>query len=126
MNTLFYQSTGDKKYLDAAEQTAHSSLPQVEKNGLKGNPAFNAIYYRNLLQLDAVKPNPQYMQGLKNYTDQAWDLGRDPQTGLFGRHGMGETGTLPSGSQFDLLDQSAMVQMYAMQALPSSDYGQLT
>ena len=105
---------GDKKYLERATQTAHAALDHFAKNdGLwKGSPAFNAIFFRNLLALDQVAPDPRYRATLDQYLDRAWKEARDPETGLFNRGGIGKY------DGHDYLDQSGMVQLYALQDWP--------
>ncbi|HEY3999398.1 MAG TPA: glycoside hydrolase family 76 protein [Candidatus Xenobia bacterium] len=122
VNTLLYRITGKREYLQAAQQTAHSSLPKVQQWGLSESPEWDGIYFRNLMQLDAVAPDPSYRAALQKYNNQAWHDGRHPATDLFGNHGMGNDDSVPSGSQYDLIDQMGLVQTYSLQAMPASDY----
>lgn len=115
-DVLFYRVTGDKKYLERATQTANAALDHFAKDDRlwKQAPAFNAIFFRNLLALDQVAPNPRYRAALEQYLDRAWKEGRDAETGLFGMNGMG---SYTSGKQ-DYLDQAGLVQLYALLAWP--------
>ncbi len=128
VNTLMYQVTGDKKYLQQAQQTATSSLQYFQQGNKlwQKSPAFNAIYFRNLLQLNAVAPDPHITQALSSYTNQLWTRGRTPATDLFGTGGMGHYSAPPSGSQISLLDQAGVAQLFAMQAWPQSADGTLS
>ena len=129
-----------ENYLALANQTATASIKYFSQTvGLKKTeeetrlwkqpPAFNAIYFRNLLALGRTvqqvgKTIPDLSKEvntaeqnsknggalLKNYLQAAWNLARDPKTGLFDRDGIGHYG----GSSPDYLDQSAFVQMYSL------------
>ena len=66
-------------------------------------PVFLAIYFRDLRQLGDVAPSSSYRAAEEAFADRAWAQARDPRTGLF-RFG---------GRQPTLLDQAAMVQVYA-------------
>jgi predicted alpha-1,6-mannanase (GH76 family) len=113
-DVLWYRLTGDKKYLERATQTAKATLDYIGKDDRlwKGSPAFNAIFFRNLLALDQVAPDPRYRQTLDAYLDRAWKEGRDPQTGLFTQGGIG------AYDKGNILDQGGMAQLYALQAMP--------
>lgn len=115
-DVLWYRITGDKKYLERATQTAHAALDYLGKGDRlwKGAPSFNAIFFRNLLALDQLAPNPRYREALNQYLDRAWKEGRDPQTGLFDQGGIGSY----TAGKADYLDQAGMVQLYALQAWP--------
>ncbi len=113
-DALFYRVTGDKTYLDRARQTAASALSYLGQDDRlwKQPPAFNAIFFRNLLQLDRIAPDPSYRQALGSYLDRVWTQARDPRTGLFDQGGIGHYGT-PGNP----LDQGAITQMFALQAM---------
>ena len=109
---LFYRYTGDTGYLNRARQIAAASLAYYAADDRlwSQDPAFNAIYFRNL-QLLAVTAGgggaPDYQPLLDAYLDRAWAQGRDPATGLyhFGRP-----------QPVNLLNQAAAVQLFALQA----------
>jgi predicted alpha-1,6-mannanase (GH76 family) len=101
-----YQATRDVHYLREAEQTADASLDVFRDPIGSREPApFLAIFYRDLLALAAVDGtrNPAIRAAVASFAGAAWSRERDGQTGLF--H-FGETAA-------SLLDQAAMVQIYA-------------
>ncbi|MHB2016533.1 MAG: glycoside hydrolase family 76 protein [Candidatus Xenobia bacterium] len=123
---LFYQITGDRSYLQRAQADAAASLRYYGSNDRlwQASPAFNAIYLRNLMQLNAVSPLPTLSPLLQAYLNRAWTDGRDPATGLFTpANGMGQYGHEPHG---DLLDQSGMVQLYSLDAQPPQELGNVS
>ena len=83
--------------------------------------AFNAIYFRGLLVLYSVTSDTQLqseiIQTIQTYADDAWTNHRSV-SGLF-------TFASHAGSGYQLLDQGAMLQIYAMLAWDSTDYGKL-
>ncbi|MDB5101596.1 MAG: glycoside hydrolase family 76 [Cyanobacteria bacterium RYN_339] len=115
-DVLWYKVTRDKKYLDRAQQTAKAALKHFGKGDRlwKQAPSFNAIFFRNLLTLDAVAPDPAYRKALDAYLDRAWKEGRDPKTGLFTQGGMGSY----TAGKADMLDQAGLTQLFALAAWP--------
>lgn len=115
-DVLMYRATGDTTYLDRAKQTAKAALAYFGQNDRlwKGAPCFNAIFFRNLMALDAVAPDPSYRQAVQGYLDRAWSQARDPNTGLFDQGGIGRYGADPGTA----IDQSAFVQIAALLAMP--------
>lgn len=113
---LFYRITGDKKYIQDAQKTANAALAYYSQGDRlwTSAPCFNAIFFRNLLALDQVAPDPRYRQLMDSYLQRAWTEGRDPKTGLFNQGGIGHYG--PAGG--DVLDQGAFMQMFALQDVP--------
>lgn len=69
---------------------------------------FNSIWFKNLLLLESVTGGTRYREAMEDYAEHQWREVRDPATGLFPVHG----GTT------ELLDQAAMVQIYATLAWP--------
>jgi hypothetical protein len=119
-DVLFYRLTGDKSYLSHAERVAHASLDYFSERGPDGHtrlwtqpPSFNAIFFRNLLALNEVAPDPSYEKSLKEYLDEAWSKARDSQTGFLTSDGIGRYGDK------ELLDQSGFIQMFALLAKPT-------
>ena len=114
-DVLFYRITGDRHYLDQATQTAKAALAYFAQDDRlwKQSPAFNAIFFRNLLALDAVAPDPSYRQALNDYLARVWQQGRDPQTGLISQGGIGSY--QGPGSY---LDQGGLAQLFALSVLP--------
>jgi hypothetical protein len=101
---LLAQSTGVSRYLDEAEQRALRALAYYGSFGSEPR-IFVAIFFRDLSLLDAVRPRVEYTLALARYAHTAWLSARDATTGLF-------TG----GGSATLLDQAAMVQIYAQLA----------
>jgi predicted alpha-1,6-mannanase (GH76 family) len=101
---LLARATGDDRYLDRAARRAAAALAHF--GSFAGEPPiFVAIFFRDLALLDEVRPQPGYRQALVRYASAAWVRGRDPAAGLFAAQG-----------QPTLLDQAAMVQIYALLA----------
>ncbi len=104
-NVLLYQQSGDSGYLDRAQRTAARSIARFEGDGFRGQPAaFNTIFWKNMLLLEPLQPQAGYREAMQRYADAVWNQYRDPASGLF-RFAPGGTPTL--------LDQAAMVQVYA-------------
>jgi predicted alpha-1,6-mannanase (GH76 family) len=99
-----YESTGDRSYLEDAERTADASLEEIGDPLASGEPpVFLAIFYRDLLELTRAVSGRNDRAALERFADEAWERARSPKTGLFHFDGRGPT----------LLDQAAMVQVYA-------------
>jgi predicted alpha-1,6-mannanase (GH76 family) len=99
-----YLATHDRRYLDDAETTADAELAALRDPLNSGEPAsFLAIFYRDLLELAAVDPSPHYRAAVESFANAAWTQARHPHTNLFY---FGHT-------HATLLDQAAMVQIYA-------------
>jgi len=116
-NVLLYRLTGDLDALHRAEALANQSLVYFDTtpNG-REPPYFLAIFFRNLLALEKVDGDVRYRNVVQAYADSAWDAARDQRTGLF-RFG----GSRP----VQLLEQAAMVQIYALLAWDAEDYSKL-
>lgn len=114
-DVLFYRVTRDPKYLERAKQTADAALKHFGEGDRlwKQAPCFNAIFFRNLMALDQVAPDPRYRQALESYTNRLWTEARDPKTGLFDQGGVG---SYEKGANY--LDQSGIAQLFALQAWP--------
>jgi DUF1680 family protein len=107
-----YAVTGDPEYLQRAKETASAALAHFGARDRlwRQPPAFNAIFFRNLLDLDAVAPDPRYRAALAAYLTRARATAR-LGTGLYGGGGLGFYG---QGHGVQLVDQSAFVQMHAV------------
>jgi hypothetical protein len=83
-----------------------------------GRAIFNAIFFRNLLMLYAVTLTDRYLQAMRAYADAVWADPRvhDTKTNLFKLNG---------GSRHSLLDQAAMVQVFALLSWSATAYGKL-
>jgi hypothetical protein len=108
----------DDPYLVRAEAIAAKALRHYAGTYEDRPAAFNAILFRNLLQLHAATADAGLRQRIRHamsaYAGAAWTAHRDRHDRFrFGRGG-------PT-----LLDQSAMVQVYALLAWDPDDYRSL-
>jgi len=111
--TLLYQATGNSAYLFQARQTAKAALAYFtpERLGVE-NPFFPSVYFRNLLYLDSVTHDPPGAKIAQAYVDYAWqNLRLSNDVFVAGS---------PASAQ--LLDQAAIVQIYALLSSPPSTY----
>jgi hypothetical protein len=112
---LWARLRGDDGPLVAARETADAALAHfgAEDRLWAQPPAFNAIFFRNLLLLDGLAGYPPVQAVLDDYLDRVWSEARHPGTGWFTEGGIGryERG----GS----LDQAGLVQLYALAAWPA-------
>jgi hypothetical protein len=98
-----YGATGDAGALAHAESIADTALKYFDPRwGGQEPPAFAAIFFRHLLRLASVDGRRDYVVAAAAYAEQAWMTARDPGTGLFGISG-----------QPSLLEQAALIQLYA-------------
>lgn len=103
--------TGAAEPLDQAIATAEAALAHYGTDDRLWSqpPAFNAIFFRNLVQLDAVVEQPAAWAALDGYLDRVWATARDGRSGLlFG----GSIGRYEQSG----IDQAALVQLFAIQA----------
>ena len=99
-----YRATHDRGYLANAIRTANAALKEIGDPYASGDPpVFLAIFYRDLLDLSKEVAGRDDPAALARFADEAWTRARNPETGLFSFAGRGPT----------LLDQAAMVQVYA-------------
>lgn len=108
--TLLYQVTGDRSYLQQADQTAAASVSYYGSGGnLYHQPdVFNAIFFRNLFALAKIDHDPSYARMAATYADTAWLQDRQ-SNGLF-------TDPDPTGGE-SLVNQTApMAEIYALLA----------
>jgi predicted alpha-1,6-mannanase (GH76 family) len=103
---LFYQVTGDGAYLQRAEQVADAALSYygTADHYFTQPAAFNAIFFKNLLLLEAENQNGTYRQAMQAYADKVWATAREFETSLF---------KFDPRNPVRLLDQAAMVEIYA-------------
>ena len=108
--TLLYQATGERRYLDRARAVAEASYRYFVTEGRLDDHEvfFNSIWFKNLLLFESVAGGTRYRAAMAAYADRQWDEVRDPRTGLFP----------VDGARTALLDQAAMVQIYATLAWP--------
>jgi hypothetical protein len=111
--TLLYQATGNPWFLTEARQTASAALAYFTPEQLAAEiPFFPAVYFRNLLYLDAVTHDPPGARIVQGYVDYAWQ-------NLRLSNDVFVAGSPASGQ---LLVQSAIVQMYALLSSPPSTF----
>ena len=121
-NIREYQKTGNSAYLSDAESIANTALSTFnETYYINHSAAFNAIFFRALLVLYAVTSDTnlqsKIVQTIEAYADDAWN-GHRSSNGLF-------KFASSSGTGYQLIDQGAMLQIYAMLAWNSSEYAKL-
>jgi hypothetical protein len=124
VNVREYQKTGNPAYLADAEAIANTALSTFNEAYYIGHSAaFNAIFFRGLLVLYSVITDTNLqssiIQTIQTYADDAWNNHR-ASNGLFSFPYVS-----PSGTGYQLLDQGAMLQIYAMLAWNPSQYGKL-
>ncbi|MFG1906338.1 glycoside hydrolase family 76 protein [Kribbella sp. NPDC048928] len=114
---LLFKATGNPRYLHDAKSVAKASLAFYNTPEMlaKQGAAFNSIWFKNLLILDSVSPDPRYRKAMQAYADYNWNTTRDPATNLY---------KFREGS-VELLQQSGMTQVHALLAWPRSRYGLL-
>jgi Glycosyl hydrolase family 76 len=107
---LLYRITGDRTYLNQAEQTAAASVSYYgSDDNLYHQPdVFNAIFFRNLFELAKINHDPSYARMAASYADTAWLQNRQ-STGLF---------TDPDATGGESLENQTapMVEIYALLA----------
>ncbi len=111
-------AAADAPYLARAEAIARKALRHYEGSFERQPPAFNAIFFRNLLLLHAATGDTalrtEIFTAMRGYADRAWAQRRD-------RH---DRFRFPDGG-VTLLGQSAMVQLLALLAWDPEQYQQL-
>src|SRR5205807_2321135 len=106
---LLYRLAGDQGALQRARELAAKSLDYFDRDPHGAEPPFFlAIFFRNLLALAEVDHDSTYRAEAQAYADEVWRDLRDPRTGLFSFRG---------AKPETLLDQAAVVQLYASLAL---------
>jgi Glycosyl hydrolase family 76 len=111
--TLLYQVTGNGAYLYQARQTAKAALAYFTVSRLLSeNPFFPSVYFRNLMYLDSVTHDPPGPRLAQEYINSVW-VHQRLSDNLFA------FGSPPSTQ---LLDQAAVVQIYALLSTPASTY----
>jgi len=120
-NVLLHRRAGGDshaEHLARAQAIARKALRHFDGRYETQPPAFNAIFFRNLLQLHAASRDTELraliLTTMRGYADRAWSQRRD-------RHDRFHFST----GGVTLLDQSAMVQLLALLAWDPRDYGKL-
>lgn len=123
---LLYNATGDAQYLTDAKLLAEACYNYFFENFVSnysgeqfrilkdGKRWFNAIMVRGFLELNKVESNGTYMLAIRKSLDHAWKYTRDAETGLFFKQFSGNEITDNPG---DILDQGAIVELYAKLAV---------
>lgn len=110
---LLYQATGNGAYLYQARQTAKAALSYFTIPRLLGeNPFFVSVYFRNLMYLDSITHDPPGSTLAQNYINSVW-INQRLTSNLFA------FGAPPTTQ---LLDQAAVVQIYALLSTSPSTY----
>jgi glycosyl hydrolase family 76 len=110
---LLYQATGNGAYLYQARQTANAALAYFTIGRLLSeNPFFPAVYFRNLMYLDAITHDPPGKRLAQSWVDSLW-VHQRLTSGLF------VFGSPPSSQ---LLTQAAVVEVYALLSTPPATY----
>ena len=117
VNVALYEVTKDRRYLREAQRIAAAAETYYGTVGLDAQPdAFNAIYFTNLLRLDAVTGSDHHRRVMASYAQRMWTQHRDPATGLFHFAADGST---------QAIEQAAMVRIYAMLGWDRADWDEL-
>jgi uncharacterized protein YyaL (SSP411 family) len=123
---LLHRVTGAPDYIDEAIRLADATFAVFGADpyysgadgAYDGRAIFNAIFFRNLLMLHAVTDATSYLERMRAYADAVWSDPKlhDPKTNLFRLHG---------GKRHSLLDQAAMVQVFALLSWRPASYARL-
>lgn len=107
---LLYKVTGDKAYLQQAEQTASASVSYYgTDNELYHQPdVFNVIMFRNMFYLAQITGTQAYRQMAASYAQTAWTQDRQPD-GLI-------SDPDPSGGEAPVNQTAPMAELYALLA----------
>jgi uncharacterized protein YyaL (SSP411 family) len=101
-NVLFYEITGDKKYLDEAQRIAVSGKSYFFKNGrLPSHYWFNAVMFRGYAALYKIDQNKEWINFFAADAQRIWAEERDKDDLI---------GTKPVKQ---LIDQAGMLEIYA-------------
>ena len=122
-NLQFYIVSTDenikKYYLDLLKTTIDSLLKMILDNDdilWKSPPCYNAILYRYIVKFDALFPDPRIERIFSVYLRRLWDTARNPSSGAFELRGVGAHRDEET-TGMTLIDQSGVVQMFAISAM---------
>jgi hypothetical protein len=119
-DVMRYRLSGKAAHLAEATSIARKALAYFsEAFYVSHSCTFNAIFFRGLLHLYSVTTDTalqaHILQTIQTYADDAWNNYRSPNN-LF---------SFSPSSSYQLLDQGAMLQIFATLAWNSSDYPKL-
>jgi uncharacterized protein YyaL (SSP411 family) len=101
-NVLLYSITKEKKYLNEAQLIAKSAEKYFYKNNkLPGNYWFNVVLLRGYEELHKIDKNKKQLQFFIDDAERIWKDEKD------------ETGLIGTKKAKTLIDQSAMMEMFA-------------
>lgn len=104
---LLARATADPAYVARAAEIAEAASACCLEADAAQPPVFQSMFFSNLLMLGAETGDARYRRTVQAYADARWRGKRDGATGLFHE----EPGRPPI-----LLDQAAMIKIYAMLA----------
>lgn len=105
-NVWLYRVSGERVYLDRAINLAEVSSAWFRNGGRDDQPiAFNALYFRRLLELNDLRPTQAWVDLVLDEADLLWTRARDRDSGL-----------MTTSAPLTLLDQAAAVQIFGMLA----------
>lgn len=117
---LLYQITNEVTYLDEAQALARGGhayfAPVHPKAGIgiyPQTPWFNAVLLRGYIALYELDGNPEYLLAMRANLDYAWEHARGTDGMINGDWSGEPDGHFPGRS---ILDQGAMVELYALLA----------
>jgi hypothetical protein len=121
-DVMRYRLTGNPVWLAQAQSLASAALARFSPTYyVEHSAAFNAIYFRGLLQLHAVSPGAPLQAAIETaiqtYADAVWRRHRSPE-------GLYRFADSPANS-YSLLDQGAVLQLFATLAWNAADYPKL-
>jgi rhamnogalacturonyl hydrolase YesR len=116
---MIYKLTGNKEYLDEAQNIAKSAMNYFTEEFETGEGKkiklfkntgnwFNAILLRGYIELYQIDKNPHYIRIFRDNMDQLWNQVRD-KNGLFSKDWKGQT----DDEYKWLLDQAGLVEIWA-------------
>jgi predicted alpha-1,6-mannanase (GH76 family) len=121
-DVMRYRVTGDAAWLARAQSLATAALAHFSPSYyVEHSAAFNAIYFRGLLQLHAVVPagtlQAAIVSAMQTYAEAVWRDHRSPE-GLF------RFADSPA-NVYSVIDQGAALQLFAALAWDPADYPKL-
>lgn len=104
--------TGDQTYRQQAREAAAAATVYFTPARLTREPPFfPSVFFRNLLLLDSVAPNPAYRSLVKSYANRAWSSRRQ-RTNVF----------VAQSGRSTVLTQASFAEDYALLATTPASY----